>query len=97
MRKAIEKHYCEEELLQHRSLNIVLCKLLNPLEHEVSDGCDEHIEQLLAWHAANLENACAAEFDGWPTVLLLAGLQGAEKLRQRLNWQCGVEGAGERF
>lgn len=49
------------ELLKHPVLDIALGKLLNRLKDEVVDGCNDEVNQLLAWHAANLEMACAAE------------------------------------
>lgn len=49
------------ELLKHPSLDIALGKLLNRLKDEVVDGCNDDVNQLLAWHATNLEMACAAE------------------------------------
>lgn len=51
------------ELLKHRSLDIALGKLLNRLKREVVDGCNEEVNQVLAWHAANLELACGAELN----------------------------------
>eukprot|EP00177_Eucheuma_denticulatum_P004983 GFKZ01009069.1.p1 GENE.GFKZ01009069.1~~GFKZ01009069.1.p1 ORF type:complete len:1051 (+),score=143.25 GFKZ01009069.1:149-3301(+) len=49
------------EVLRHRSLDIGLGKLLTRLKQEVVDGCDEEVNQILSWHAANLELACASE------------------------------------
>lgn len=49
------------DILKHKSLDIGLGKLLTRLKDEVVDGCSEEMDQLLAWHASNLEMACAAE------------------------------------
>lgn len=49
------------EFLRHPQLDISLGKLLNRLKEEVIDGCIDDVNQLLAWHAANLEMACGAE------------------------------------
>lgn len=49
------------DMLKDKSLDIALGKLLNRLKEEVPDGCDEEVNQLLAWHASNLEMACASE------------------------------------
>ena len=48
-------------LMKHSSLDIALGKLLNRLKEEVVDGCSFEVTHLLAWHAANLEAACASE------------------------------------
>ncbi|CDF34736.1 unnamed protein product [Chondrus crispus] len=51
----------KSQFLEHPRLDIALGKLLNRLKEEVKDGCLDKVSQLLAWHAANLEMACAAE------------------------------------
>lgn len=52
------------DLLKHKKLDIALGKLLNRLKNELVDGCNEEMDQLLAWHSANLEYACASELQG---------------------------------
>lgn len=53
----------KSDLLRHKSFDIALGTVLKRLEEELIDDCSEEVKQLLTWHTANLEMACASEVE----------------------------------
>ncbi|PXF48082.1 Lysine-specific histone demethylase 1-like [Gracilariopsis chorda] len=51
-------------ILKQPNLDLSLGKLLNRLKVVVKGGCGKELNELLGWHASNLEMACASELTG---------------------------------
>lgn len=54
----------KSDILKQPNLDLSLGKLLNRLKVVVKGGCGEELNELLGWHASNLEMACASELTG---------------------------------